>query len=86
MNETKTTGAAPDARMPRIAQDAIGRRLRQSFDKIIAEPIPDRFLSLLDTLAQTPTASALGDGDPTAREAASIASAASVHEIAAGKE
>jgi hypothetical protein len=39
--------------LPDIARDAIGRRLRESLDRIVAEPIPDRFLKLLDDLEQS---------------------------------
>lgn len=36
--------------IPDSARDAIGRRLRQSLDQIVAEPVPDRFLRLLEAL------------------------------------
>lgn len=42
--------AAP---LPANARDAIGRRLRESLDRIVAEPIPDRFLKLLDQLERS---------------------------------
>lgn len=43
------SGSKPvDARVARRRQDAIGRRLRQMFDDVVNEGVPDEFLSLLD--------------------------------------
>lgn len=36
--------------LPANARDAIGRKLRENLDRIVAEPVPDRFLKLLDDL------------------------------------
>lgn len=41
------------ASLPANARDAIGRRLRESLDRIVAEPVPDRFLKLLDQLERS---------------------------------
>lgn len=43
------SGSKPvDARVARRRQDAIGRRLRQMFDDVVNEGVPDEFLLLLD--------------------------------------
>lgn len=42
------SGAKPvDARTARRRQDQLGRRLRQMYDEVVGEPIPDDFLSIL---------------------------------------
>ncbi|MEJ1157496.1 NepR family anti-sigma factor [Prosthecomicrobium sp. N25] len=56
----------PRPSLPEIARDAIGRRLRESLDRIVAEPIPDRFLRLLDDLEQSQTPSGAVEGEPSA--------------------
>lgn len=58
------------ARLPKAAHDAIGRALRESLERIVAEPIPDRFLRLLDELetADRSAADAAGRGDDPALE------------------
>jgi hypothetical protein len=43
------SGAKPvDARVARRRQDALGRRLRQMYDDVVGENIPDEFLSFLE--------------------------------------
>jgi Anti-sigma factor NepR len=43
------SGAKPvDARVARRRQDAIGRRLRQMYDDVLSESVPDDFLSFLE--------------------------------------
>jgi len=37
-----------DARVARRRQDPIGRRLRQMYDDVVSEDIPDDFLGLLE--------------------------------------
>ncbi|HEX5005573.1 MAG TPA: NepR family anti-sigma factor [Hyphomonadaceae bacterium] len=37
-----------DARVARRRQDAIGRRLRQMYDDVVNESVPDEFLSFLE--------------------------------------
>lgn len=45
-------GPAP---LPAPGVDAVSRRLKQGYGKILNEPVPDRFLQLLQQLdAQTP--------------------------------
>ena len=34
----------------RTAQDAIGRRLREFYDEVVNEPVPDDFMDLLSKL------------------------------------
>ena len=41
-------GSKPvDAPTARRRQDAIGRRLRQMYEEVVSEPVPDDFLSFL---------------------------------------
>jgi len=48
-NHSGDAGAKPvDARVARRRQDAIGRRLRQMYDDVVNESIPDEFLSFLE--------------------------------------
>jgi hypothetical protein len=43
------SGAKPvDARVARRRQDAIGRRLRQMYDDVLNESVPDEFMSFLE--------------------------------------
>lgn len=42
-------GSKPvDARVARRRQDPIGRRLRQMYDEVVSENVPDEFLSFLE--------------------------------------
>jgi hypothetical protein len=38
---------APSLEEARLRQQAIGVRLRQIFDQVVSEPVPDEFLALL---------------------------------------
>lgn len=57
-------------RLPRDAQARIGARLRQMYDSVVQEPIPDRFKALLDQLQGPPgeeprtSAPAASDAEP----------------------
>ena len=52
---TATQGAKP---MPDLgANSAIGKRLKAYYDDVASEPVPDRFLSLLDALDAAESAS-----------------------------
>jgi anti-sigma factor RsiW len=43
------SGAKPvDARVARRRQDAIGRRLRQMYEDVVKESVPEQFLSFLE--------------------------------------
>ena len=43
------SGAKPaDARVARRRQEALGRRLRQMYDEVVGEPVPDEFMSFLE--------------------------------------
>ncbi len=43
------SGAKPvDARVARRRQDPIGRRLRQMYDDVVSEDVPDDFMSFLE--------------------------------------
>ena len=49
------TGAKPvDARVARRRQDAIGRRLRQMYDDVVNEDVPDDFMLLLEQADEGP--------------------------------
>jgi hypothetical protein len=37
----------PDANEARLRQQAIGVKLRQMFDQVVNEPVPDEFLDIL---------------------------------------
>lgn len=48
-NSGGDSGAKPvDARVARRRQDPIGRRLRQMYDEVVNEDVPDDFLSFLE--------------------------------------
>ncbi len=54
--EPDVLGAVNDAaefQLPAEAQARIGRKLREAYEEVLAEPLPDRFSSLLDELART---------------------------------
>ena len=38
---------APDIEEARLRQQAIGVKLRQMFDQVVNEPVPDEFLNIL---------------------------------------
>lgn len=43
------SGSPPvDPRTARRRQDAIGRRLRQMYDEVVSESVPDEFLGFLE--------------------------------------
>ena len=43
------SGSRPvDARIARRRQDPIGRRLRQMYDTVVSEDVPDDFMSFLE--------------------------------------
>ena len=44
-----------DSRVARRRQDAIGRRLRQMYDDVVNEDVPDDFMSLLEQADEGPT-------------------------------
>lgn len=44
-DERRRTSAALDE--ARLRQQAIGVRLRQMFDEVVSEPVPDEFLDIL---------------------------------------
>jgi len=56
------SGSKPvDARTARRRQDPIGRRLRQMYDDVVGEDIPDDFLSMLEQADER----LAGGGGPT---------------------
>lgn len=68
-NHSGDAGAKPvDARVARRRQDAIGRRLRQMYDDVVNENVPDEFLSFLEKADErdppTQKKSADGAGGP----------------------
>lgn len=49
-DQRRTGGGAGEPPLPAEAQVRIGNRLRSMYRDIVAEPVPDRFLSLLEQL------------------------------------
>ncbi len=48
--------------------DAIGKELQSLYDDLVAQPIPDRFLNLLNQLEKNMVSSSLSVGAPGERE------------------
>lgn len=66
-------GARPvDARTARRRQDPIGRRLRQMYDDVVSERIPDDFLGFLEQADER--IAGAGDATGTEPEASNVAS------------
>jgi Anti-sigma factor NepR len=42
------SGSPVDPRVARRRQDPIGRRLRQMYDEVVSENVPDEFMSFLE--------------------------------------
>lgn len=76
-NHSGDSGAKPvDARVARRRQDAIGRRLRQMYDDVVNEDIPDEFLSFLEEADERPPSqkkSADGAGGPNGTDPIKVA-------------
>lgn len=49
-DQSRARGGTGELPLPAEAQVRIGNRLRSMYRDIVAEPIPDRFLSLLEQL------------------------------------
>jgi hypothetical protein len=45
--EAKRLSSGPDVHEARLRQQAIGVKLRQMFDQVVSEPVPDDFLEIL---------------------------------------
>ncbi len=77
-DNTGDSGAKPvDARVARRRQDAIGRRLRQMYDDVLNESVPNEFLSILGE-ADSKRPKPPGDG-PTPEPVTSGASGSAAH-------
>jgi hypothetical protein len=64
-NSSEGKGGKPvDARVARRRQDAIGRRLRQMYDDVLGEDVPDDFLSILGEADANKRPKPPGDGPP----------------------
>ncbi|WP_457798591.1 NepR family anti-sigma factor [Methylocystis sp. S23] len=48
--------------------DAIGKELQNLYDDLVAQPVPDRFLNLLNQLEKNMVSSGLSNGAPGERE------------------
>lgn len=48
--QTQETGASSSQPADLGSSSAIGRRLKAYYDDVASEPVPDRFMSLLDAL------------------------------------
>lgn len=66
MNQKDDDSEAPQ--LPRDAQARIGARLRQMYDSVVQEPVPDRFKALLDQLQSAPKAEAQSAPKDSANE------------------
>ncbi len=58
MIEKDATSRSPELDEARLRQQAIGSKLRQMFDEVVNEPVPDEFLDILRRADK----SAMGDG------------------------
>ena len=47
MSESRDGPKGPTAGDARLRQQAIGVKLRQMFDEVVSEPVPDEFLDIL---------------------------------------
>lgn len=56
------SGNRPPTQLETKVQAHIGGQLRQLYDQMISEPIPDRFTVLLDQLEKQPPERAAGSG------------------------
>lgn len=54
-----------DPRLARRRQDALGRRLRQMYDEVVEEPVPDDFMSFLEQADRRPPQSPSSDTTST---------------------
>jgi hypothetical protein len=45
--DRKSTRPSPSLDEARLRQQAIGVKLRQMFDEVVSEPVPDEFLDIL---------------------------------------
>lgn len=52
------------ARLPLQAVDAVGRKLKASYDQMLREPIPDKFMELLERLERGPDCEEEKDDGP----------------------
>ncbi len=60
-NQGKTSGNSAMNPMPPQAVDAVGRKLKATYDEMLREPIPEKLLQLLDDLDQTKEGTPAGD-------------------------
>jgi hypothetical protein len=61
---SKTKKGSPDVEEARLRQQAIGARLRQIFDDVVNEPVPDDFLDILRRAGPDPDGAGLGGRAP----------------------
>ena len=72
-NSAGDAGAKPvDARVARRRQDPIGRRLRQMYDEVVNEDVPDDFLSFLEKADERMSDSAGADANEPAPKQRSV--------------
>ncbi len=68
-----SSGAKPvDARVARRRQDAIGRRLRQMYDDVVNEDVPDDFVSFLERADERDPQKKSPDGEADGTEPAEL--------------
>lgn len=51
--DLKVPAVPPAEKLPIEAQSVISRELRQRYDSMLADPLPDRFTKLLEELAKS---------------------------------
>ncbi len=62
MNEEKQKPKGVDLEEARLRQQAIGVKLRQMFDDVVNEPVPDEFLDILRKHDERASGSGSGSG------------------------
>ncbi|WP_210186208.1 NepR family anti-sigma factor [Hyphomicrobium sp. CS1GBMeth3] len=61
-----TMGIEPTATIDEAIQGALGRKLRETYEQVVREQVPDKFRQLLDQLKNSETDGAKGAGDAKA--------------------
>lgn len=68
-DDSGDNGSKPvDASTARRRQDALGRRLRQMYDNVVREAVPDDFLSFLEQADQKSEGKPAGAGEEAETE------------------
>jgi hypothetical protein len=54
MNDKRDSGSKKRLPLPPHVRAAIGHKLKEALEPVVSEPVPDRFLRLLDELESRP--------------------------------